>query len=67
MFLYIFENGTVTKSTIPPLQDDLASIRDGFLRVIEFRNGDVKEVNEYSKLTEVEDVYPDATNCRHDL
>jgi hypothetical protein len=40
MFLYIFEDGTVGKSSVSPLPEDLQAIDQGVLQVIEFADGE---------------------------
>ena len=65
MFLYIFEDGEVAKSSVPPLHVDMQSIADGLLQVIEFRDGDLKEWDGDGKIIDVREVSPDATNCYH--
>ena len=67
MYLYIFENGEVAKSSIPPLHVDLQSIGDGVLQVIEFRDGEFKEWESNGTLIDVLDASPDATNCYHEI
>jgi hypothetical protein len=45
MYYYIFEDGTILKSTIPPTETDLYAVDEGILQIIDTTNHHVLTEN----------------------
>ena len=45
MYLYIFEDGSIKQSQLPPTSEDTQSIGDGILQVVSLIGGKFVEVN----------------------
>ena len=66
VYVYIFEDGTLAQSSIPPLHEDLRAIEQGMLQVLMVK-GSVAGYDNDNTLYDLEEVVPDATNNYHEL
>lgn len=53
VYVYIFEDGTVKQSQLPPLDGDLACVGDGLLQVLRSDGTKVEEVDQDDNWTEL--------------
>ena len=65
MYLFIFEDGEIAKSSVPPLPVDLDSIGEGLLQIVKIDDGDIKEFDADGSLVDVREALPDESNTYH--